>query len=44
VAPADWPGDARRDPGKSLWGQKQKYTTNAAVAYRIQKAFEFYYY
>ena len=22
VAPADWPGDARRDPGKSLWGQK----------------------
>ncbi|GIU56270.1 hypothetical protein NicSoilC12_20190 [Arthrobacter sp. NicSoilC12] len=22
VAPADWPGDARRDPGKSPWGQK----------------------
>ena len=22
VAPADWPGDARRDPGRSLWGQK----------------------
>jgi hypothetical protein len=22
VAPADWPGNARRDPGKSLWGQK----------------------
>ncbi|BCW68875.1 hypothetical protein NicSoilB4_36380 [Arthrobacter sp. NicSoilB4] len=22
VAPADWPGDARLDPGKTLWGQK----------------------
>lgn len=22
VAPADWPGDARRDPGKSLWGHE----------------------
>ena len=22
VAPADWPGDARLDPGRTLWGQK----------------------
>ena len=22
VAPADWPGDALLDPGRSLWGQK----------------------
>ena len=22
VAPADWPGDGRLDPGRSLWGQK----------------------
>jgi hypothetical protein len=22
VEPADWPGNARRNPGKSLWDQK----------------------
>lgn len=22
VAPADWPGDVRLDPGRTLWGQK----------------------
>ncbi len=22
VAPADWPGDVRPDPGRTLWGQK----------------------
>jgi len=22
VAPADWPADARLDPGRTLWGQK----------------------
>jgi hypothetical protein len=22
VAPADWPGNGRRDPGETLWGQE----------------------
>lgn len=40
VAPADWPGDARRDPGWTLRGQKLKYTLNEASGHDIHKLFQ----
>jgi hypothetical protein len=37
VAPADWPGNARRDPGRVALGLGIKYPTNAAIRHLIRK-------